>query len=383
MKVRKIRVVGRRAFTLVELLVVIAIIGILIALLLPAVQAAREAARRSQCVNNLKQIGVAMHNYVDTHKTLPYSANWVTGWPSASPNGPYAVWGGSGLADHNEFLKILPFMERSNIYESMREATNNWREPADDRAGNPNWIWEGAYNPKTFEPGPATGAKRYGSLVIDSFFCPSSDTGRFADGNTDGWAIHSYVVSLGAQQADSSKGCNTQGIAALAWPQGLFRDGQAGHANTYNPRDLSGPFSRFAWAASFGEIPDGLSNTFLVGEALANRSNWSWNPWMRKTDGHWAWTTAPCNAPIAPISMARVAPHASIDPDQTDLAHPCADWDNWTYSAGFRSKHTGNGCNMLLGDGSVHFFFHNVDYELWNRLGSRRDGRAVKLPEGG
>src|SRR5687767_10121672 len=90
---------GRPAFTLVELLVVIAIIGILIALLLPAVQAARESARRAQCANNLKQIGVAVHNYHEARKSLP----------------PCRLAGGTGWATF--FVLILPYMEQEQVYD--------------------------------------------------------------------------------------------------------------------------------------------------------------------------------------------------------------------------------------------------------------------------
>src|SRR5258707_425762 len=93
-----------RGFTLVELLVVIAIIGILVALLLPAVQAAREAGRRTQCLNNLKQIGLAIHNYHDTLKRLPFGK----GAPYPTPAAGYARWSAHAL--------ILPFMEQGNPY---------------------------------------------------------------------------------------------------------------------------------------------------------------------------------------------------------------------------------------------------------------------------
>src|ERR687898_633618 len=96
-----------RGFTLVELLVVIAIIGILVALLLPAVQAAREAARRSQCVNNLKQIGIAIHNYHDAHKKLPPGSPLVG--PNDDPQLPGMTWAGL----------ILPYMEEGAIYDSF------------------------------------------------------------------------------------------------------------------------------------------------------------------------------------------------------------------------------------------------------------------------
>src|SRR4051812_45898204 len=96
----------RSGFTLVELLVVIAIIGVLVALLLPAVQAAREAARRSQCTNNLKQIGLAMNNYHDAKKQLPYGSAW--------PKNSTAAWKIPGPTAH---AAILPYMEQQNVYD--------------------------------------------------------------------------------------------------------------------------------------------------------------------------------------------------------------------------------------------------------------------------
>ncbi|MFG0295400.1 MAG: DUF1559 domain-containing protein, partial [Maioricimonas sp. JB045] len=102
----------RRGFTLIELLVVIAIIAILVALLLPAVQQAREAARRSQCKNNLKQIGLALHNYHDTHGSFPpgYIARYVSATdPASAETGPGFAWG----------TMILPFLDQSPTYNQL------------------------------------------------------------------------------------------------------------------------------------------------------------------------------------------------------------------------------------------------------------------------
>ena len=366
---------SRRAFTLVELLVVIAIIGILIALLLPAVQAAREAARRSQCVNNLKQIGVAMHNYVDTFKQLP--GNQTYNSAAYSNNGQAANNERWDAADKgNVFTRLLPFVERSNLYESMRESTNNWKEPNVDDATR---LWERRYDTKTFEP-VASGGKRYGSVHIPTYWCPSADSSKWVDGNQNSWAMLCYKVNVGAQRWGNI--CDQQGV--IVGRGNYFGSGSTWRGEGHNPNGISGPFSRVFWAARFAEVADGLSNTFGAGEYLPNRGlTPEWGPWCRWWSACGV-TGQPCNSPLGAISGPLVAPHSSIDPDQTDLGHQCSvRHDQNIYAAGFRSKHTGDGCNMMLLDGSIHFFFHNVDYELWQRLGDRRDGRAVKLPEGG
>lgn len=136
----------KSAFTLVELLVVIAIIGVLVALLLPAVQAAREAARRIQCSNNLKQIGLALHNYHDTFQSLP------PGWINVTGNDNFMGWG----------TYILPFVEQSALYNQMKEV--------------------GAYHGAWFNIAEMTTASSsvptpYARTVVEAFICPSDPSG--------------------------------------------------------------------------------------------------------------------------------------------------------------------------------------------------------------
>ena len=119
---------GKKGFTLVELLVVIAIIGILVALLLPAVQAAREAARRMSCSNNLKQFGLALHNYHDVHKTFPYGTNphIDPAWQTQCPKG-------------SQLFKLMPFMEQDNIYDLVDFRVSVDSQMSDIGYGHRSW----------------------------------------------------------------------------------------------------------------------------------------------------------------------------------------------------------------------------------------------------
>ena len=369
----------RAGFTLVELLVVIAIIGILIALLLPAVQAAREAARRSQCVNNLKQIGIAMHNYNDTYKILPKTYHVdAANYRNGQQNGENGSRGSS-------LTRLLPFMEQLALFDAMKDDRNNFRE----RYGIRN-----RFNDVNHDGTQQLPKEQYFSDVhIPGFWCPSADSPKWEyndPGHPERHALHCYVTNMGAQRNLHSGVCRTAAeFGPLIQYDGDFfdmpGDTNPGHSNwsSHDGRGdyISGPFGAQIYASTFGEITDGLSTTFFAGEIVPNRQNWSWERGWTGFHGlsTSVGTAAPCNSPTEPRGGNAIAPHASIDPTGTLLNHVCTNY-NTIHAVGFKSVHSGNGCNMLLGDGSVHFFYHNVDYTVWQRFGSRKDGQQVKLP---
>lgn len=376
----------RSGFTLVELLVVIAIIGILIALLLPAVQAAREAARRSQCTNNLKQIGIALHNYNDTYKQLPYNSVCTWNWPVANGQNH---WTNGSKGD--VFVKLLPYMEQQPLFDKMKRATDNWRS----RDGLRNKVvdnWDnsgqglGAHNntagPDQFTAGSNPPEQRITHIHIPNFWCPSSDSPKwmrneFSRGDRP--ALACYAWSCGAQRTHGGDNCENLGVIVNRgdfFETPGYSPGHSGWAGDYRPRHISGPFARGYWGATFGEIPDGLSNTILAGEILPHKHNWAWHRGWAMSEGNLVHTTTPIGAPTAPEGGPAVYPHESIDPNKQFLGHRCMRHDR-AYALGFKSNHNGRGANVLLGDGSVQYYFHTVDYELYQRLGARRDGLPV------
>ena len=312
----------RQGFTLIELLVVIAIIAILVALLLPAVQQAREAARRSSCKNNLKQIGLAMHNYHDVYNTLPpgYVDERGSGaWTADNDNHGHWTW--------SAFL--MPYVELSSLYDTVR--------PGQMKAILAMVNHRAAMQQKqaVFICPSDAGAPKFHTL--DQVVLINGADGDTA--NSFGLGVNNYVVSN-----------NIANVRVMPAPA---LEGTAGAV---------GPFYRDS-AVNFKDITDGLSNTFLVGERAyrfnatnvgagvlyAIRDTDGTGPYRgdsgtnAPTGGSWreGWKTT---AASAYLNINTVAAHSSSD------------------SQGFSSQHKG-GAQFLMGDGSVRFVSENINGE--------------------
>jgi prepilin-type N-terminal cleavage/methylation domain-containing protein/prepilin-type processing-associated H-X9-DG protein len=320
---------SRIGFTLVELLVVIAIIGILVGLLLPAVQAAREAARRMQCTNNLKQIGLALHNYHDTHRKFP-QGNYFDFSPGGNVN---SQWAWSAM--------ILPFIEQGNMFNQLNVGPSSFEAAANDPV----------------------------KLVLlqtplPAFICPSDaeagvNRNRPFLAKSTGGLCSGMILPATVQFAKSNyPGCNGN-------------------------RGSDGVFSSGGGSKSIGEITDGTSNTIMVGERPSNRyknQTVATGPWA----AIWAGQELSCDG-ITNVwcllgkteYQMNTGKHSQDAASTTAVDAPLE---------GFGSQHTG-GANFVLGDGSVRFISENIqwnddpvgmnDFGAYHMLGSVADGRVI------
>jgi len=307
---------SRCGFTLVELLVVIAIIGILIALLLPAVQAAREAARRSQCINQLKQMGLALHNHHDAKLKFPTGGLVPWSWynrfgdiqpnPSAAANSVEAAGGiGPGWP-----FQILPYLEQVQVHDL-----------------------------------PNTGDVE--QAPVPAYFCPS----RRAPGRCMAQGNRALMDYAGATPGDSP----------MAWDQFWY-----GHDPDV-PDASQGPYkgaivrSGYGRQTNFASLQDGTSNVLVIAEKALIRGSYDAGDWHDDrgwTDG---WD---------PDIMRSTAARPLADQN----ANPAP--DGWDVGYHFGSVHPG-GINGVLGDGSVRHISFTIDATVFNNLGDRRDGQVL------
>lgn len=313
----------RKGFTLIELLVVIAIIAVLIALLLPAVQQAREAARRTQCKNNLKQYGLALHNY---HDVFGMFAIGGTNWGN-----PHLGWQ----------VRILPYTDQSGLYNQINFNLANAQD-------------------QVIPAAPATGGQPLRYYRPPYINCPSEP---FANsGRPQGDAVQSnYSGSIGNCIVTSANGaCNTLSNT-------FGKPGSAGHGGGLNASNSDGFFSRAGYGAKLADITDGTSNTLLIGEILPECNDHGGGGWPHYNN----MATAHAGTLVTPNDFTTCAniPGGSNKPT-------CAATNNWTYSWGFRSKHVG-GCQVLMGDGAVKFINANIAASTWRNLGGKDDNQVV------
>ncbi|HEV3164419.1 MAG TPA: DUF1559 domain-containing protein [Isosphaeraceae bacterium] len=318
---------NRSAFTLIELLVVIAIIAVLIALLLPAVQSAREAARRSQCVNNLKQLGLAMHNYHDVNNALPLGRTLQAGT----------------YRPFSQFARLLGFMEQKNVFDALN------------------------FDVSSYDPSNVTGA----ATAVQTFLCPSDVAAQIPGGQVltgYGWAGISYRANEGTSVAmwfgtDDTSNVNNN---VVSQPNGLFYSDQLIRlSNLTDGTSTTAAFSEHVLGDFSNSIVTDFSDTFAPGTHPLNSddaylmckatnintlttqgySNVG-APWIygyHSTTSYWH--SGPPNSRSCMFPPSRIATTAN-------------------------SRHPG-GINVGLADGSVRFIKSTVNIQSWRALGTR------------
>ncbi len=341
----------RRAFTLVELLVVIAIIGILIALLLPAVQAARESARLTKCTNNMKQLGLGLQNYHSVWHLFPPSSKWVNLGDIGTSDTP-------NLSE-NWVIMILPFIEETNL--------------------------RNQFNLKLYVSDP-TNAKARGTL-LDVMLCPTDSYNQVPFDGTQ--------FGLGANWARGNYGANgsldLESTANSSWGNTMYRG-------------IMGPNI----SLGIKQITDGTSKTILLGELRAGlvpidaRGTWAMSGacpsalyahgWKGDDNGPnanqpKADDVANCELIEQQVTGIPAQASSPAEAMMMQLGMPCSDdnglnsWANWQQTA--RSLHAG-GVNIALADGSVHFMVDMINVGtgtdnlgVWDRLNLSADGDVL------
>jgi prepilin-type N-terminal cleavage/methylation domain-containing protein len=312
----------KRGFTLIELLVVIAIIAILIALLLPAVQQAREAARRTQCKNNLKQIGLAMHNYHDTYDTFPPGNRGMTDWALKNST--------------NWRSMVLPYMDQAPVYNQLNFETGNFA--ANSYAGND--VLKG--------------------FKMAAFLCPSSTIDPF-DNSENNWSNtqqglnHHYVgvagaappitgLSSGWKDCGHGWSCNTGLLASNE--NFKIKDAKDGTSNTMMVAEQSGYTNKRVLYANYYGGWHGARHLNSIKSSSGCGDLWQ-----------------------AGTTCVRFAPNS-------DIVQTGANETRYRNNTVINSEHPG-GLQVLLGDGSARFLSENIDFGTLKLLCAKRDGEVI------
>lgn len=337
---------SQRAFTLIELLVVIAIIGVLVALLLPAVQAAREAARRIQCRNHLKQLGLAVNNYHDTHETFP-------------PGRMRSLVDGRGRC-FSAYAHLLPYLDAASLYNQV-----NFSADPDDLAANGMPLGQ----------------------TIPYFLCPSDSHRVLQSGAVNGVivnsAVHNYPLNTGTTYPLSPRNPGGKPVTGV-----FFENSQVRFADLIDGSSSTVCISETIKAEGGPSVWDGMSptNGFVLTAGNDNATNGPeltdyasqchqaglllqqtrGSRWLYGAPGHSMYNhMRPPNDPD--VDCRGGLPHSN----RTNHW-----WDRLSLNVAARSRHAG-GVHALFCDGHVQFIGDGVDSSVWVSLGSRSGGEVV------
>jgi len=362
----------RSGFTLIELLVVIAIIAVLIALLLPAVQQAREAARRTQCKNNLKQLGLAMHNFADVYGNFP------AGQIDDDTNS----WGWG--------VSVLPFMEQGPLYQLSQTGTTtpviskallyfkpgrhknpNGGSNVDDynnhAAGLPISRAQADTGPTVT---PAATGQGFVKTALPGFRCPSDN---LAPQDNDQFGTSNYLGCMGSAQ-------NIAGapvINGITWQLMSATAGECGGASRHG--SVQNGIMRFdnnndvSFHQGFGDIVDGSSNTIHLGEVTETRD--PANLISAANTGHCNYPVWAGGNPTSGCEFRCIGSTLRLANNTFYINRPLG----FEATLSFGSKHTG-GAQFLFGDGAVRFLSDNIDTATYAYLAGANDG-MVASPE--
>jgi len=372
-----------RGFTLIELLVVIAIIAVLISLLLPAVQSAREAARRAQCTNNLKQIGLALHNYESSNGSFPLGG--VNLDPALNQgNG----WGNRATALSWRAL-VLPYMEGGNAYNATNFSIGMFGGSTPDQGGNGYTAWMTTFN-NWICPSDGQNDNGFRPYLGPCCVYPTPEGNGTVGNNpinpaTGQPATVTPVTNYAGSFGDNfCGGPQLNGGSVLPWetpPTTVLAPGQPrigydgfwGTKNT-SPGGLTGNTLRGFFDYSTGQyarissVTDGTSNTIIVGEVLPYQAADN-NFWV--TNGGTAGTTVPINFK----STFSASDPACNDGGWQSQVQPLGCRFR-SAAKGFKSEHPG-GANFCFADGSVKFLKASISMPTYCALGSRNGGEVV------
>jgi prepilin-type N-terminal cleavage/methylation domain-containing protein len=341
-----VRPKSRSAFTLVELLVVIAIIGMLVALLLPAIQAAREAGRRAECLNRLKQIGLALLNYEGSYGYLPPGSN--KGYLSESTPAK-----GGGCFNQN--LAIMPYLDHKEVYSRFDFFVTPVTAPNAAMATTvtPDFLcpsWNGP-------PISYCRCTNYPDVPYSMVTCYVGNAGPILIHDGD------YPAACPCKETDTKPVCYCA--------QTTDHQDSRGFSQTapYCNLDIGIFYSEIPYGTRLNKITDGCSNTIMEGEQLPDRTL---HASLYNMNGSTATTNVPLTEDMSfcpPISG-----QSSLSNADLHNQNPTQDCD------GFKSSHP-QCCNFVMCDGSVHTWNVAIDYVVYNYMGTKAGGESVVVPD--